>query len=413
MKVLILGGGPAGCAAAYYLKQKGIGDITIVEKEGELGGCSRTRFYYEIPYEFGPQILYTDEHDIRLLIETFVTNKPPRTDDKEYHPKVFLDDSIDDPHDFPITIANVLKLENPEKVIYELYKLNLDRPDFSNFESYMISRIGKTLYETYVKNYNLKQWKIDPKEMVADWAELRTLTLRQKPDMFQGRWQGHPGDYTPLWSGLTEGCEIIEGEVLVSEDMSSVFIDGKKCDADVIVSTLPLGKDLDFVHTCKVFVGIKESGFLMPSYINSFPNCYNFTRIMDYKQQYYVDSDFSLLDFAFQWNEITGLDEDACIEEASWFVKNVLRKNIEDIWVETRKYTYPVHSLHSTRLVEEKLNLAATSKITPIGRCGVHAYVSKDICFRMARIIAEKFGDVIKGGDAKRRVLLSLRDKLR
>lgn len=414
MKILILGGGPAGCAAGWYLKQKGFDNITIVEKEGEnIGGCSRTKTYHSIPYEFGPQILYTDEDDIRSVFETFVVNKEPPTEDKEYHPKVFLNGTIDNPHDFPITVANVLKQKDPTKVVYELYNINLDKPDFSNFESYMISRIGKTLYENYVKNYNLKQWKIHPKDMDADWAKLRTLTLREKPDMFQGRWQGHPGDYTPLWSGLTKGCEILKAEAAVSEEMSTAFINGQKTDADLIISTLPLGKEFDFIHTSKVFIGVKESGFVMPSYINTFPNSYNFTRVMDYKQQYYVDSEYSLLDFAFQWNEKNELDEKACIEEAKWFVKNILKRNIEDIWIETRKFTYPVHNKHSIKLLGEKIRLTEKTNVVPIGRCGVHAYVSKDICFRMARIITERLDDIIKGGSIKTEILCSLRDKLR
>ncbi len=413
MKLLILGGGPAGCAAAWYAKQKGIDDITIVEKEEKLGGCSLTRFYHEIPYEYGPQILYTDEDDIRSVFEKFITNVKPKTEDREYHPKVFIDGTIADPHDFPVTVANVLKQKDPTKVIYELYKINLEKPDFSNFENYMISRMGRTLYENYIKNYNIKHWNRHPKEIDTDWAKMRTLTLREKNDMFQGRWQGHPGDYTPLWSGLTKNCKIICGKANVSKDMSNCFIDGKKVIADLIISTLPLGEELDYRHTYKVFVGVKNAGFLMPSYANSFPNNYNFHRILDYKQQFYVDSKYSLLSFAFSWDEKNKINEKICVEEVKWFVKNILKNEISDIWSETRRYTYPVHNRHSLRLIDKKFKLAAETKVVPLGRCGVHAYVSKDICFRMARIVMDNLDKVIGCGRGKIKVLYSLREKLR
>ena len=414
MKVLILGGGPAGCAAAWYLKQKGINNITIIEKdEAGLGGCSRTSFYHDIPYEFGPQVLYTDEKDIQEVFEKWLVNRKPPTEDGEFHPKVFPYGAIDDPHDFPITVANIFKLKNPSKAIYELYKINLDKPDFSNFEAYMISRIGKTLYDTYVGNYNVKHWKMNPSEMSADWAKERTLTLRARNDMFQGKWQGHPGDYTPLWKGLTEGCEIIKGEASISADMATAYVDGKEYPADLVISTLPLGGDMDYVHTCKVFIGVKRKEFLMPSYANSFPNNYNFTRIMEYKQQYYVDSEYSLINFAFPWNKKTGLDEKACVEEAEKFVKDILKRDIKDTWVEVRKWTYPVHTRNSEKLLEEKLNLVESSKIVPMGRCGIHCYVSKDTCLRMARIVANHMEDILRGGKAKRKVLGSLREKIR
>ncbi len=150
MKIVILGAGLAGCATAYYLVNKiGISpsEITIYEKDNHgIGGCARTRLYYNIPYEVGPQILYTDENDIRAVFEKYLINYLPPTEDKEYHPKVSIDGKIDDMHDFPITVANVLKFKNPNKVIFELYKINLEKPDFSNFENYIISRIGLTLY---------------------------------------------------------------------------------------------------------------------------------------------------------------------------------------------------------------------------------------------------------------------------
>ena len=39
--VIIVGGGPAGLAAAVKLYQKGIRDILIVEREKQLGGIVR------------------------------------------------------------------------------------------------------------------------------------------------------------------------------------------------------------------------------------------------------------------------------------------------------------------------------------------------------------------------------------
>ena len=39
--VVIIGGGPAGLAAAVKLKQQGIDDILIIEREKQLGGILR------------------------------------------------------------------------------------------------------------------------------------------------------------------------------------------------------------------------------------------------------------------------------------------------------------------------------------------------------------------------------------
>lgn len=410
MKVVILGGGPAGCAMAQQLAERGVTDVTIVEREA-LGGCSRTQFYEGIPYEFGPQVMYTDEERLRRVFERHLRQTPPPTADREYHPAVSIDGTIDDPHDFPITTANVLKLPDPTRVIYELYQLNLDQPDFSNFENYIVSRIGRTLYETYVKNYNLKQWKIHPRDMDAEWARFRTLTLRERPDMFRGRWQGHPGDYNPLWEGMAQGVTVVRGEGAVSEDFQRVTVDGDAVAADLVFSTLPLSRELDFINTYIIYVVVRSSDFVMPSYATSFPNNYSFVRVMDFRQQYFVESDYSLLDFEFPW--VGECDEAEYQRQVAWFCQNILHRPVLETFVWNKQTVYPVSTRRNLALVQQQLARAAESRVVPLGRLGVHAYCSKDTCIRMAMIAAEQL-DTLAGGspEAKRRVFDAMRAKL-
>ncbi len=410
MKVIILGGGPAGCAAAQQLLRRGVDDVTVVE-QGELGGCARTERYAGIPYEFGPQIMYTDEPRLQRVFEEYLRQTPPPTPDREYHPALSVDGTLDDPHDFPVTVSNILKLPHPERAIYEVYHLNLDQPDLSNFESYVVSRMGWTLYETYVKNYNLKQWKIHPRDMDCEWARFRTLTLREKPDMFRGRWQGHPGDYNPLWEGMTRGARVVRGTAAVSEDFQRVTVDGDPVEADLVLSTLPLSGELDFINTTIIYGAVASSGYVMPSYATSFPNNYSFTRIVEFRQQYHVDAEVSLLDFEFPWRGQP--DERAWRAEVEAFCRGVLRRPLLESWVCAKENVYPVSTRRNLELVERQLERAAQSRVVPIGRLGVHAYCSKDTCIRMAMIVAEHLDELTSGDPARKRVLLRLlREKL-
>jgi len=415
MKILILGGGPAGCSAAYFLKQLGIDNIDLVEKE-VIGGCARTRFYDSIPYEFGPQILYTDEPEIKKIFERFVVNRKAPTEDGEYHPKLSIDGRLDNLHDFPITISNVLKLGNPTKIIYELYRLNLENPDYSNFEKYMLSRIGPTLYKSYIENYNRKHWKCNPSELDADWAKKRTLTLRERNDMFQGQWQGHPGNHNKIWEGMIVGVNVIKAKGSISEDFRKVFIDEKdiKRNYDLIITTLPLSSKLPYVHTLKIYIVIKEKECNIPCYLITFPNNYNFIRIMNYNKQFYTDTNVTLLDFAFSWTDKTGIDVNKCIEEVRWFCKNILKRKIYDLFCINRRYTYPVPKLSIKKYIDEKLKMASyDKKIVPLGRCGMHAYISKDVCVRMGLIMSQNFNDILAGGRKKLSILYKMREKLR
>jgi UDP-galactopyranose mutase len=411
MKTLILGAGPAGCSTAYALKQKGITDLTIVEND-LTGGCSHTKLYNEIPYEFGPQVMYTDELRLQKVFEQFLTQYPPQTADHEYHPALLVDGTLDNIHDFPVTIANVLKHEDPVSVIEELYHINLEKPDYSNFENYMISRIGRRLYEKYIKNYNIKQWKIHPSEMDAEWARFRNLTLRKNSDMFKGKWQGHPGNYNPMWEGMLEDVKFVKGHASVNDEYNSVLVDDSEVidQYDLIISTLPMHSSLDFINTYKIFVGIKTEKLLMPSYANSFPNNFSFVRIIEYRQQFFIDSDHTLLSFAFPWKE--NKKEADYLQEVKTYCKDYLKSEIKDLWVWQKENVYPVTGHDTRKKISQLLKTISKTKIIPVGRSGVHAYISKDTCIRMAFIIADNLDKIIAGDKEKLAVLNTLREKL-
>ena len=397
MSVAIVGGGPAGCAAAFYLKRVGI-DSTVYE-QGELGGACRTHYYENIPYEFGPQILYTELNDIKKDFQLFIDAVPPPTHDSEYHPKVSIDGKINDCHDFPLTLQNVLKLDNPQQVINELYKVDLNSPDFSSLENYLISRVGKTLYETYMKNYNIKQWKINPSEMDAQWASTRTLTLRERPDMFRGKWQGHPGNYNPLWEGLTKDSEICYKKVDVTIDdsgfVNDYLVDGESLckNHDIVISTVSPNQQLPSINFCIIYVVLKSDEFLMPSYATSFPNNYSFVRIMEYKQQYFVESEYTILDFEFPWTEASGNYIDKWIDEVKDFAQKNFSSDIVELFVKHSYRTYPLINSKSLSMLSSTFNKLSHTNIIPLGRAGIHSYISKDTCLFMAKVLSSKVSE--------------------
>ncbi|MBI3318081.1 MAG: FAD-dependent oxidoreductase [Candidatus Omnitrophica bacterium] len=388
---IVVGGGPAGCAAAYYLKQKGLSDVTIIENS-EVGGCARTRSYQGIPYEFGPQIMFTDKEHLRKIFETWLTQHKPPSPDGEYHYVVSVEGTIDDVHDFPITVKNILKLPNPEQAIWELYQIDPDKPDYTNFERYAVSRVGQTLYETYIKNYNRKAWQMDPREMDTDWVNFRPLTLKRVNSRFSGQWQGHPGDYNPMWRAMTQGVKVERGKARFDDELRC-YINGSPLKADVMVSTIPISEELEFINTCLVFVAVKCDHFCMPACFTTFPNTYDFVRILEYKQQFFVESETSLLSFDFPWRRQCPLDK--FVEEALWFCRNILKREPVEHWVDNRERIYPLATRKNLQLFQHKLEQTRHSNVIPIGRAGMHAYCSKDTAIRMGLETAQHLEELI------------------
>ena len=63
MKILIIGGGFAGCASAEILSHFPNSNIVLVEKGNELGAGVRTHFYGGHPYTYGPRHFLTENKE--------------------------------------------------------------------------------------------------------------------------------------------------------------------------------------------------------------------------------------------------------------------------------------------------------------------------------------------------------------
>jgi UDP-galactopyranose mutase len=391
MKIAVLGGGPAGCAAAHFLRARGLEDVTIYE-QSELGGCAHTRVFEGIPYEFGPQVMFTDREDLRRIFERFLPYHPPPNPERRYRYLCSVDGSLDDPHDFPLTLANVLKAARPLDVIDELYRLELSRPDHENFERYCISRVGRTLYETYIKNYNAKAWRMDPAEMDTEWVHFRPLTLQRSASRFGDQWQGHPGDYNPMWAEMARGARLVRGRVDVVGDLDYRY-DGAPIDADVVVTTLTPSPRLEHVNTCLVFVALRSEQTVLPAAFVTFPNHYDFVRAFEYRQQFAVDSAYTLLSFDCPWRGV--LDRDRFVGQALDFCRHVLRREIAEWWVESRERIYPLSTSANLGTLRAVLDMSVERPVIPIGRAGLHAYASKDTVIRMGRDVAEHWDELL------------------
>jgi len=404
---LILGAGPAGCAAAYFLRKEGIDDITIYERK-KLGGCAHTRFYDGIPYEFGPQIMFTDKDYLRCIFEEFLPYYPPPNPDGQYKYVASVDGTLDDVHDFPITVGNVLKMKNPADVIYELYQINLENPNYENFEKYCISRVGRTLYETYIKNYNRKAWQMDPADMDTEWVKFRPLTLQRTATRFGDQWQGHPGNFNPMWEQMTAGVRVECGEVTVGDDLD-YYVDQEPIKADLIVTTLPMSNELEFVNACLVYIVLKSQKTVMPRAFTTFPNTYDFVRVFEYRQQFYVESEYTLISFGFRWRHEYAVDE--YIEQTFDFCKNVLKKEVVAHWVESREGVYPLNTRENMKRFQRLLERTRNRDVIPVGRAGMHAYCSKDTAIRMGLEVA-RYLDELLDPDTKIERLLEMRKDL-
>lgn len=245
-KILILGGGVAGSALAYFLNLKGYYVDLIEQNKAGVGGLSRTYKYAGHPYEFGPHIwFWTDEelnNHIRKLTnnELYFIDRKLYTyvekDQKRYRYPIHFS-SINDMHDKEV-ILNQLKENRYDN--YQLKYENLPKIGECKFEDYFQSALGKNLYSKFMHDYTWKMWNIPGNELETSmvWADrfkheyekLKDYDPLKFEDFTLGKgisFQVYPKKgWNQVWDSMVKDANIIYDKVvkIYDEKSSSPYI---------------------------------------------------------------------------------------------------------------------------------------------------------------------------------------------
>jgi len=395
-KVYVLGAGLTGLTIASELKE-GFDESIVIDGDSRAGGLCRTDNFHGFNHEFGVHVLYAKNEDQKRFWDGLIGNVV-----RDYRVRCAVDgklDSFEALWDFPISRHSLSRLNvDPEKVVTE--------PDYTNFETYMVSQIGRVAYELFVKHYNIKQWGIHPRDMSAEWAASRPLTLKEKhPKMFGEMWAGHPGSFNPAFEKLTEELtlrlnETVNGFIIGSGRVVGVTTTKEtiyfELD-DVIINTLPLDEVFWYekalpwrgVYTLFAIVGTHNA---LPAYSVTFPNHHPWTRCVEYKKitgQELTGS--SLISFDIPYDPAKGKpDEDEMLDKARGFVAKEMNTSILQYYTRAVDKVYPVSTKNSIERCGFLLKKAADMKnFYTCGRLGLYAYTSMSRAVEMAHETAE------------------------
>jgi len=146
------------------------------------------------PEEALDRILET-EHPA-ALVQSF-----SEVNDYTHRKGIYINDKL---RPFPISKDNIIEMEDAEKILAEL-KERPNQPDLTNFETYAISRFGRTLYELFMYNYSKKMWGIEPKELTTEYIQNRIELKDTVSNLFEDKFQGVPKNgYTRFFEKMIE-----------------------------------------------------------------------------------------------------------------------------------------------------------------------------------------------------------------
>ncbi|MCY3911511.1 MAG: NAD(P)-binding protein [bacterium] len=235
--IAIVGAGWTGAVAGRLLTDAGFA-VEVMEKTEVVGGHSRAETMNGVVYEpNGAHIFHTSNAAVNEFVNAHGLTRPY---DHKVLTEVYLSPDDDD-HEgrllsWPPQVSELKELPIWPTVERELASLP-SQPTGNNFEDYVVSMMGRTLYDLFVRDYTAKQWGRPATELSARFAPKR-VELRHDGHrgLFRDRWQYFPPN------GINEVIESVLSTVAVTLTTEITTDDADRLgqDYDAVIVTAAL-----------------------------------------------------------------------------------------------------------------------------------------------------------------------------
>jgi protoporphyrinogen oxidase len=171
---VVIGGGPAGLAAAHELTLAGHRP-KLFEMTPNVGGLSRTESYKGFLFDVGGHRFYTRSEEVQRLWEALLGEDFIRVQrlSRIYYAGRFFQYPLR-----PLDTLRQLGLYESGRVVASYLRTRLQPAGTPrSFEEWTVRRFGRRLYEIFFKSYTEKVWGIPCHRIAADWADLRIGNL--------------------------------------------------------------------------------------------------------------------------------------------------------------------------------------------------------------------------------------------
>ena len=236
-RIGVVGAGWTGAVAGRLLTDAGFA-VEVLEKTSVVGGHSRAETMNGVVYEpNGAHIFHTSNAAVNQFVNAHGLTRPY---DHKVLTEVFLspDDADHESHllSWPPQVEELKELPVWPTVERELASLP-PQPVGDNFEDYVVSMMGRTLYDLFIRDYTAKQWGRPATELSARFAPKRVELRRDgHRGLFRDRWQYFPPN------GINEVIESVLSTVAVTLDTEITVDDADRLvqDYDAVIITAAL-----------------------------------------------------------------------------------------------------------------------------------------------------------------------------
>ena len=280
--LLVVGAGLSGCVIAERFANLLNKKVLIVERRNHIAGNC-----YDCLEENGVMIHRYGPHYFR-------TNNPQIVDylslytswiEGRYFVKSFYNGKL---YPFPINLSTLeqffgqtLSAEDALNLL-ESKREKIEHP--ANSEEYVLSKVGRELYEAFYRNYTLKQWGRHPKELDSSVCGRIPIRMNRDERYVEHPYQIMPKDgYTAMVEKMISHPNI---HLMLNTDYKK---DVEISKARIIVYTGPIDAYFDYSlgrlpwRSLNFRVENINQEFVQPCVQINYPNDYDYTRCVEIK----------------------------------------------------------------------------------------------------------------------------------
>lgn len=177
--------------------------VLVVDQRDHIGGNCYTEERHGVHvHKYGAHIFHTNDADVWQFVTRFAKFNHYRHRLAVNHGGKL--------YSFPInlmTLSQVWGVTTPAEAAAKLASVGGPKPSEAetNLETWIVSQIGRELYEIFVRGYTTKQWGRDPRELPASIIRRIPIRLTYNDCYFDDLYQGIPiGGYTRLFENMLD-----------------------------------------------------------------------------------------------------------------------------------------------------------------------------------------------------------------